>query len=822
MSARICILLVDSDTAVATHVQRALANAGVDRFDLAWVRTRADGLARLRESAVSVILLGALDDDAPEHFAPWRRIAPDALILVLRRATGDPADDAVADEMDLRWLPQALFALIAQGASSHARPEDEVRFRAISDASPLGIFVSDLRGYCLYSNAAYQAIAGLTGAQALGTHWRQAIHPDDQSRVLAQWRQAASGAQAFQTEARFLHEDGRVQWVRLNTAPMGDAGATGNGYVQTVEDITARKGMESVLRVAEEALFAEKERAQVTLNSIGDAVLSTDLQGRVTYLNLVAETMTGWSMQEAQGRSIEEVFRIIDGTTRKTEVNPAHSAIAENRIVELASNCVLVRRDGSETAIEDSAAPIHDREARAVGAVIVFHDVSQSRAMTARMAHLAQHDFLTDLPNRALLTERLCQAIGLAQRRQKQLALLYLDLDHFKRINDSLGHTTGDVMLQAMAQRLLTCVRTTDTVCRQGGDEFVLLLTEIEQPQDCAHVAEKLLAVLNEPELIDGKALRVTASIGISVYPEDGISADTMMHNADTAMYHAKASGRNNFQFFTNEMNIRAVERLAVENRLHRALEGREFELYYQPKIDLVSGTMTGAEALIRWQDPELGQILPDAFVTIAEECGLIVDIGRWVLTEACRQVRAWMDAGRQVVPVAVNVSAVEFRRKDFLDGFTHILAAFDVPPRYIEIELTESVLMHDVESSLAVLRALKSMGVHLAIDDFGTGYSSLSYLKRFPIDALKIDRAFVRDITVDADDASIVAAVIGMGIKLKLKVIAEAVETEAQADFLRAHQCDEVQGYLFGLPMPATDFVRLLALAPDPPPTSY
>ena len=475
------------------------------------------------------------------------------------------------------------------------------------------------------------------------------------------------------------------------------------------------------------------------------------------------------------------------------------------------TNCVLVRRDGFESAIEDSAAPIHNRDGQTSGAVIVFHDVSEARAMALKMSHLAQHDFLTGLPNRMLLTERLSQAIGLAQRHGKQVALLFLDLDFFKNVNDSLGHAMGDQLLQSVAERLVSNVRATDTVCRQGGDEFVILLAEIEQPLDAALIAEKLLEAFAEPHLVGGQELHITLSIGISVYPDDGVDLDTILQNADTAMYHAKAEGRNNFQFFRSDMNTRAVRRLLIEGNMRRALRQGEFLLHYQPQIDLASGVITGCEALVRWLDPELGLIPPGQFIPVAEESGLIVPIGRWVLREACRQVRAWQEAGLRSVPVAVNISAVEFRHKDFLAGLRLILEETGLPPDSLELELTESILMHDVEASMTTLDALKAMGVKLAIDDFGTGYSSLSYLKRFPIDTLKIDQSFVRDIATDVDDATIVSAVIGMGRNLNHRVIAEGVETHEQFVFLSTRQCPEAQGFLFGRPVPAHDFVRLL-----------
>lgn len=477
----------------------------------------------------------------------------------------------------------------------------------------------------------------------------------------------------------------------------------------------------------------------------------------------------------------------------------------------VAADCLLVRRDGSESAIEDSAAPIHNRDGQVAGAVIVFHDVTQSRAMTLKMSHLAQHDFLTGLPNRVLLTEMLSQAIGQANRHERRVALLYLDLDHFKHVNDSLGHAIGDQLLKSVAVRLGACVRGTDTVCRQGGDEFVILLAEIEHPQDAAHVAEKLRAALQRPQRIGGHELHVNVSIGISVYPDDGITADAVLQNADTAMYHAKADGRNSFQFFRADMNTQAVKRLDVVNRLRRALDQEEFCLHYQPQRDLASGAMTGCEALIRWLDPDLGCVPPEQFVAIAEECGLIVPIGRWVMREACRQVQAWVDAGLQAVPVGVNVSAVEFRNKGFIEGVAQILEETGLAPRLLEIELTESILMHDADSSARVLDALKSMGMQIAIDDFGTGYSSLSYLKRFPIDTLKIDQSFVRDIATDANDAAIVSAVIGMGKNLQQRVIAEGVETQEQVAFLRSRHCEEGQGFQFSYPLSAEDFALLL-----------
>jgi len=566
-------------------------------------------------------------------------------------------------------------------------------------------------------------------------------------------------------------------------------------------------------KAVEDALYVEKERAVVTLNSIGDAVLCTDISGNITYLNLVAETMTGWQREAATGKPLAEVFRIVDGATRETSRNPMEMAVEQNRTVGLTVNCVLIRRDGFESAIEDSAAPIHDRAGRITGAVIVFHDVSAARAMSVQMTHSAQHDLLTSLPNRLLLNDRITQAIALARRQNKPTAVIFLDLDRFKYINDSLGHAIGDELLQSVSKRLLANVRASDTVSRQGGDEFVILLSEITHLGDAATSARKILLSLNAPHSIRGQDLRIDGSIGISVYPQDGQDAETLIKNADTAMYHAKESGRNNFQFFKAEMNLKAVERQSLESSLRCALEREEFLLHYQPKVNLDTGEITGVEALIRWQQPDRGLLQPAQFVPIAEDCGLIVQIGRWVLREACRQARAWQNAGLPPLPIAVNVSAVEFREKGFVQGVRAILSETGLEARYLELELTEGVLMEDAESTAAVLQELKVMGVHLAVDDFGTGYSSLSYLRQFPIDVLKIDQSFVHQISGDPDDSSIVSAIINMGKSLKHLVVAEGIETREQREYLQSQSCAEGQGYLFSRPLAAAQFAQLLRM---------
>jgi diguanylate cyclase (GGDEF)-like protein/PAS domain S-box-containing protein len=560
-----------------------------------------------------------------------------------------------------------------------------------------------------------------------------------------------------------------------------------------------------------EALFEEKERAQVTLNSIGDAVVSTDALVNVTYLNLVAENLTGWSRQEAAGRPLAEVLNLIDGVTRTVARNPMAFAIQENKTVALTPDCILICRDGTEFAIEDSSAPIHDRHGHITGAVMVFHDVSAARAATLKMSHLAQHDVLTDLPNRLLLNDRLNEAIALAVRYHRQLAVLYLDVDRFKHINDSLGHVIGDRLLRSVAQRLLECVRASDTISRQGGDEFVILLPEVAYPRDAAMCADKMLEALRVPHRIDGHDLHVTASIGIATYPEDGTDGETLVRRADFAMYDAKDSGRDSRQSFKRDMNVRALKRQSIENDVRHALERQEFRLHYQPNVNLQTGQISGVEALLRWLHPQLGLVSPAEFIPIAEESGLIVPIGRWVLAEACHQARAWQEIGLVPIPVSVNISAVELRAKTFLEGVRTTLADTGLEPRFLELELTETFLMQDSASTTAVLHNLKRLGLTLALDDFGTGYSSLSHLRRFPIDSFKIDRSFVRSVTTNSDDASIVRALIGMGNSLRMRVVAEGVETSEQLAFLQDGDCPFGQGYYFGPPLTGPDCTKIL-----------
>ena len=453
------------------------------------------------------------------------------------------------------------------------------------------------------------------------------------------------------------------------------------------------------------------------------------------------------------------------------------------------------------------SSPLVDSKSQYRGRIWYFRDITARKLAEEKVQFLAYYDTLTGLPNRTLFQDRLTKAIAGARRENCKLALFFLDLDGFKIINDSLGHSIGDLLLQEVAARLRKWGREQDTVARLGGDEFLITLTQVRDETDVAVAAERLMDVMTTVFVVQGHSLNVSCSMGVSIFPEHGTDCETLIKNADAAMYGAKDRGRNNFRFFAEDMNVHALERLSLESSLRFALERKEMFLAYQPQMDVVTGRIIGLEALLRWQHPELGLVPPDKFIRIAENSGLIVPIGEWVLRTACGQARKWQDEGLPAVSVAVNVSAVQFRQEGFCDLIRRVLQETGLASRYLELELTESLLLANADVTLSVLKELKSMGLTLAIDDFGTGYSSFSYLRQFQVSKIKIDRLFIRDVTVNPDDAAITSAIISMAKGLKLRVIAEGVENEAQMSFLRTHQCDEIQGFYFSKPL-AVDMI--------------
>ncbi len=551
---------------------------------------------------------------------------------------------------------------------------------------------------------------------------------------------------------------------------------------------------------------AELRQAATVFEHTMEGVMITDANNRVVAVNRAFTEITGYSSDEFIGRApnVLRSNRHDDAFYRRM-----WEAIKENGRWQ--GEVWNVRKNGDVYPEWLNISVVKDGHAQITNYVGVFSDISAMKESESKLDHLAHHDTLTGLPNRLLLNARMEHALVRAHRNHTLLAVLFLDLDHFKNINDTLGHPIGDLLLQEVAHRLNSCAREQDTVSRLGGDEFTILLEDLEDSRFASTVAQKVIVALDKKFMLHGHEVFVTCSVGISIFPNDGNDIATLLKNADSALYRAKEQGRNNYQYYTEELTTRAMERLKMENSLRYALQRNELVLHYQPQVDLYNGRIIGMEALLRWQHPEIGLISPNAFIPLAEETGLIIPIGEWVLRTACARLKAWIDEGLPKIRVGVNLSSRQFNQSNLDEVVAGILSDTGLPPDCLELELTERVIMQDAESTIAILHKLRALGVQFSIDDFGTGYSSLSYLKRFPIDRIKIDQSFVRDITTDAEDAAVSQAIISLAHSLNLKTVAEGVETAEQQEFLRSRQCDEIQGFHFSHPVPEQEMSRLL-----------
>jgi diguanylate cyclase (GGDEF)-like protein/PAS domain S-box-containing protein len=566
-------------------------------------------------------------------------------------------------------------------------------------------------------------------------------------------------------------------------------------FVAIFDNITERKQIERALRQAE-----EKYRAIFQDSVIG--MFQSTPGGRYINANPAMAHMLGYDSPQELVASITDISQqvYVDPTSREELAR----LLREHGLVKN-FECAVYRKDGSKMWFSANVRAVSE-DGVLVGYEGTNEDITARKAAEERIQFLAYYDALTGLPNRTLLQDRLGKALAAARRQKCKIALLFLDLDGFKIINDSLGHSVGDLLLKEVAERLNTWGREQDTVARFGGDEFLIMLTQIKELPDVAVAAERLMDAMTAEFVVQGHSLNISCSIGVSIFPEHGADCETLIKNADSAMYGAKDCGRNNFQFFAEDMNAQAVERLSLEKSLRLALGKKELFLVYQPQMDVATGRITGLEALLRWEHPELGLVPPDRFIRIAENSGLIVPMGEWVLRTACRQAKKWQDDGLPAVSVAVNVSAVQFRQRGFCELIRSVLHETGLAPQYLELELTESLLLANADMTLSVLRELKSMGLTLAIDDFGTGYSNFTSLRQFGVSKLKIDRSFISEVATNPDDSAITAAIISMAKSLRLKVIAEGVEDEAQMSFLRTHHCDEIQGYYFSKPLAVDD----------------
>jgi diguanylate cyclase (GGDEF)-like protein/PAS domain S-box-containing protein len=705
---------------------------------------------------------------------------------------------AVIRDISARKLAEEHLAQMesARRLVEDALRESEERYRMLLDGvRDYAIFMVDQQGQVLSWNAGAERIKGYSADQIIGRNFACFFPPEDIDRGRPEevLRIAAVSGRHVE-QGMCVRRDGSQFLASVTFTALRDSAGNLRGFSEISHDLSERKESEAKYR----GLLEAAPDAMVVVNQGGEIVL----------LNLQAEKQFGYRRDELVGQNVKNI--IPEGFAERLIADSLRSA-ADALAQQIGTGIELSgrRKDGSEFPIEIMLSPLESAEGILVTAAI--RDITARKKAEAQVIYSSEHDSLTGLPNRALLNDRVNQAIRSAERYRRKLAVLYLDLDGFKHINDSLGHPAGDKLLQSVAKCLVGCLRGSDIVSRQGGDEFVVLLSEEEHLEDAAVVVRRILQAVGEAHSVDQHDLHVTSCVGVSVYPDDGLDAETLIKNADTAMYQAKENGHQTYQFFKPAMNVRAVERQGIEEALGRALERNEFTLHYQPKINLRTGETTGGEALLRWTHPIRGSVSTAQFIPVAEDCGLILPIGTWVLREACRQAQAWLNAGLPLGTIAVNISAMQLRDKDFLDGVFEILKDTGLDPRFLELELTETVLMKHAESTASILKALRAKGVQIAVDDFGTGYSSLSYLRKFPIDALKIDQSFIRQITTVPDETIIVKAVIGMGRSLKLRVVAEGVETQEQLAFLQAHECDEAQGYYFSRPVPPHQFANIL-----------
>ncbi len=824
LMSRICLELIRDDLFCMAWIGmldaagvtvRPVAEAGFVQGYLDQLDIRCDDSPQSQGPTATAIRTGitVINDDSLNNpqFAPWRERAREQgygssaatplrlhgrIVGALNVYAAEPHSFGPGKVMLLEKLATDLGMAIGHRASLVALRESEERFRLLLDGSPEAIFGVDTQGVCTFVNPACLSMLGYTEDELIGHCLHPLIHhthPDGRPYPKEECHVRRSTLQG-----KSVHVDSEVHWRKDGTSfpveywsqPMYRNGELIGSVVNFI-DITERKRAEEALRESEARFRAMAEHS-------ADWIWSLDLHGRRIYSNQRGAANLGLTDEEFLARDCKSLLHPDDLMLFRETIDTATNA------GQGWTNVVLRwrHRNGQYRTLESNASPLFDDAGKLMGFQGVDRDITERRQAEERIEFLAHHDALTGLPNRILLRDRFEHAVAMSERARSRVAMLYIDLDNFKVVNDTLGHAAGDQLLLEVMARLSRCTRESDTISRQGGDEFILLLNNVSDLETVERIANDILGQLAEPVEINGHVLNAASSIGIAIYMDDGSDFDSLLQKADAAMYNAKGAGRNTYRFFNEQMNVQAHEHLLLQNRLHQALFRAEFYLLYQPQLETRTGRVIGVEALLRWKNPELGEVVPARFIPVAEECGLIVPIGAWVLEEACRHAQSLRQAGWPDLSMSVNLSAMQFRRAGLIETVSGALERSGLPAHLLELELTESILLQDVENNLEMVRQLKSLGVRLSIDDFGTGYSSLSYLKRFAVDRLKIDRSFVRDISTDPDDAAIVRAVIQLARSLRLGIIAEGVETQEQLAFLREEGCDEMQGFLFSRPL--------------------
>jgi diguanylate cyclase (GGDEF)-like protein/PAS domain S-box-containing protein len=685
--------------------------------------------------------------------------------------------------------------------SEEALRQSEERYRTILDEMADAYFEVNVAGNYTFVNDACCRHLGYPREELIGTSFRDQMSKEELDKVYKAFGKIyMTGKPERGIFYKLLRKDGTTGFAEMTGFPLRNQQGEVIGFRGVGRDITKRKQMEESLRRGE-------EKYRTILESIQEGYFEVDLNGKFTFCNNSMSRLTGCSKEELLGmnhkqftneETAKEVFQAFDNVYTTGEPSKGF-------------DWQIIRKDGVELFIETSVTLQKDSSGKPTGFKGMIRDITERKRMEQQLNYMATHDALTGLPNRLMFNQLLNQAIRSAQRHKRQLAVFFIDLDRFKAINDSLGHEAGDRLLKEMANRFKKSLRAVDVVGRLGGDEFVIFIEEVEEFRQVEIVAHKLLSSAIKPMVLQGEECRVTASIGISIYPGDGSDEQTLIKNADIAMYFAKEEGKNNYQFYSKDIQSQSNERLSLETNLRSALERNELSLKYQAKVDFKTGMITGVEALLRWDNSYLGSVTPTQFIPVAEETGLIVPIGRWVMKTACAQNVAWQRQGLPSVCMAVNLSLRQLMDDKLLEDIKAALDDSGMAPNLLELEITESMLMHNPARLIAVLTNIKKMGVRLAIDDFGTGYASLAQIKNFPIDTLKVDRSFIRNLPQDSENRAITEAIIAMGKTLSLTVVAEGVETQAQEDFLRDHICDEMQGFYFSKPIAPDQFGYLL-----------
>ena len=698
--------------------------------------------------------------------------------------------DAMAEQMErhVKRIAADLVEIREAGVTMR-------KLSRVVEQSPTIVVITDTRGVIEYVNPKFTSLTGYGAAEVIGRTpalLKSGLTPAAVYQDL--WSTLLDGRQ-WRGELLNRKKCGELFWEDTRISPLMDDDGRITHFIAVKEDTTERRKVEAQLH----KLSLAVEHSPVS-------VMITDHQGTIEYVNPRFTEVTGFAANEVFGKNP----RILkSGTTGQHVYQGLWQSITSGR--EWSGELQNRNRNGELFWESEKIAPIVDTSGKISHFVALKEDITERKNYQAELERQATRDALTGLANRSLLSDRMGQALAQAHRSGHAAAVLLVDLDNFKLINDSLGHATGDLLVKAMAERLSGCVREGDTVARMGGDEFVIIMHHVRDESDVTAMMQRIVATIATPLDIEGRELHVTCSTGAALYPKDGTSGEDLLRNADTAMYRAKEQGRDSFRFYTADMNQRMMDRLTLEAELRLAIDRQQFSLHYQPQVDTDSGRLIGAEALLRWSHAEMGMIPPSRFIPLAEETGLIVPLGEWILREACAQSRRWQAAGLPPLRLAVNISARQFRQKNFAERLVGILEETGLAADLLELGLTESMVMQKPDEAVKLLQRLKRPGLHLSLDDFGTGYSSLSYLKRFPIDVLKLYQSFVRGVLSDADDAAIARSVIGLGHSLNLKVIAEGVETEAQRAFLAAEKCDAMQGYHFSRPLPAAAFAALL-----------